>query len=183
MSASPFFLDLVNSLHIHGETRADDALMDPGAVADLLQRHGLDPVAGPGTLRQLQETRSLLRTAIEQLMDQGRLSSDTVEKLDAAASGALFRLRVSTADKGARVELEMTSGGPAAAAAHSFARFLADGDWRRLKLCLNGRCRWAFVDESRNLSRRWCSSDACGNLMKVRAFRRRASARKAPISM
>jgi len=40
---------------------------------------------------------------------------------------------------------------------------------------------WAFYDESKNRSRRWCSAAECGNLIKVRRFReRQRAARPAP---
>jgi len=52
---------------------------------------------------------------------------------------------------------------------------LADaGDWPRIKLCAAETCRWAFLDESRNRSRSWCSMDVCGNRAKARSFRSRA---------
>ena len=54
---------------------------------------------------------------------------------------------------------------------------LADaGDWARIKLCAAENCRWAFVDESRNRSRSWCSMETCGNRAKARSFRSRARA-------
>jgi len=42
---------------------------------------------------------------------------------------------------------------------------------RRVKVCANPDCHWAFLDQSHNLSRRWCRQWACGNLMNVRRFR------------
>jgi predicted RNA-binding Zn ribbon-like protein len=66
--------------------------------------------------------------------------------------------------------------------AHGFDRLLGqlvgvavtamlDGSWERLKACRN--CRWAFFDESKNRSARWCSMQLCGNRLKTRAYRRR----------
>jgi predicted RNA-binding Zn ribbon-like protein len=52
---------------------------------------------------------------------------------------------------------------------------LADaGVWPRVKLCGETTCRWAFLDESRNRSRAWCSMATCGNRAKARSFRARA---------
>ncbi|HET7857146.1 MAG TPA: CGNR zinc finger domain-containing protein [Gaiellaceae bacterium] len=48
---------------------------------------------------------------------------------------------------------------------------MLDRSWERLKTCRN--CRWAFFDESRNRSARWCSMELCGNRLKTRAYRRR----------
>jgi predicted RNA-binding Zn ribbon-like protein len=48
---------------------------------------------------------------------------------------------------------------------------MLDGSWERLKACRN--CRWAFFDESKNRSARWCSMSLCGNRLKTRAYRQR----------
>jgi len=48
---------------------------------------------------------------------------------------------------------------------------MLDGSWQRLKACRN--CRWAFFDESKNRSARWCSMSLCGNRLKTRAYRSR----------
>jgi len=38
-------------------------------------------------------------------------------------------------------------------------------------------CSWLFLDQSRNRSRRWCSSGDCGNRARGRRFRARSAAR------
>ena len=49
-----------------------------------------------------------------------------------------------------------------------------EDDWKRLKVCGRGTCRWAFYDHSRNNSSRWCASTVCGAREKSqRAYRRR----------
>ena len=53
------------------------------------------------------------------------------------------------------------------------ATAMATGSWSRFKACRSETCGWAFVDESRNASRTWCSMEVCGNREKARAFRRR----------
>lgn len=50
-----------------------------------------------------------------------------------------------------------------------------DGTWWRLKVCGNETCQWAFYDLSRNRSGRWCDMSSCGNVVKVRNYRRRAA--------
>lgn len=54
-----------------------------------------------------------------------------------------------------------------------------EGTWARLKACGNDTCQWAYYDHSRNFSRRWCASDACGNLMAARAYRARQREQRA----
>jgi predicted RNA-binding Zn ribbon-like protein len=40
---------------------------------------------------------------------------------------------------------------------------------QRLKIC--AQCRWLFLDQSRNHSRRWCSMSECGAQVKMRRYR------------
>ncbi len=53
---------------------------------------------------------------------------------------------------------------------------MIDGSWSRLKTCENDECRWAFHDQSKNRSAKWCSMQSCGNRMKARAYRARQEA-------
>jgi predicted RNA-binding Zn ribbon-like protein len=54
---------------------------------------------------------------------------------------------------------------------------MVDGSWSRLKTCENDECRWAFYDQSKNRSAKWCSMQSCGNRMKARAYRARREAK------
>lgn len=53
---------------------------------------------------------------------------------------------------------------------------LVDGRIERLQLCQRPECGWCYYDSTKNRSGRWCSSDPCGDVMKVRAFRARQAA-------
>jgi predicted RNA-binding Zn ribbon-like protein len=48
-----------------------------------------------------------------------------------------------------------------------------DGTWRRLKLCRERTCAFAYYDASKNGSGTWCSMDVCGNRAKARRRRER----------
>lgn len=43
----------------------------------------------------------------------------------------------------------------------------------RIKECGGPDCKWLFLDESRNRSRRWCEMSECGNRAKQRRYHRR----------
>jgi predicted RNA-binding Zn ribbon-like protein len=58
----------------------------------------------------------------------------------------------------------------------SLTTVLASEDAQRLGMCEAEGCGWFFVDESPNHSRRWCSSEVCGN----RERARRAYQKKRP---
>lgn len=57
--------------------------------------------------------------------------------------------------------------------AEAAAALLTSAELAKLKICHNETCGWFFVDRSRNLPRRWCSMDDCGNLAKARRHYRR----------
>jgi predicted RNA-binding Zn ribbon-like protein len=42
-----------------------------------------------------------------------------------------------------------------------------------VRACAAERCRWLFVDTSRNRARRWCDMRICGNREKARRFQQR----------
>jgi predicted RNA-binding Zn ribbon-like protein len=90
--------------------------------------------------------------------------------LDRLATALPVRIVPSTGN------LEPVDGGPRGALTRVLAsthNLVRAGVWERLKICPDDDCAWAFYDESRNRSRRWCSMKVCGNRQKVRAYRTR----------
>ncbi len=57
--------------------------------------------------------------------------------------------------------------------ADSAAEMLTTDDLTRLRNCPGKNCGWLFADTSKNNRRQWCDMQTCGNLAKVRRFRRR----------
>jgi predicted RNA-binding Zn ribbon-like protein len=57
---------------------------------------------------------------------------------------------------------------------HAAATLLTRGPLARVKAC--GGCRYLFLDETKNGSRRWCSMAECGTRAKMRRFVARRSA-------
>jgi predicted RNA-binding Zn ribbon-like protein len=55
----------------------------------------------------------------------------------------------------------------------ALAFLLVAGERERLRRCAAPDCRRAFIDLSRNRSRRYCSSRTCGNRLHVAAYRAR----------
>lgn len=55
----------------------------------------------------------------------------------------------------------------------SAADLLTSRDLRRVQQCARDGCDWLFLDLSKNQSRRWCSMDTCGSLVKSRRYYRR----------
>ena len=59
------------------------------------------------------------------------------------------------------------------AVSESAAEFMTSTAIGRLRECEGVGCGWLFEDVSRNHSRQWCDMQMCGNLAKVRRFRKR----------
>ena len=57
--------------------------------------------------------------------------------------------------------------------AEAAADLLSRADLHLLRRCGNPDCVLYFYDTTRNHRRQWCAMGTCGNLMKVRAFRKR----------
>jgi predicted RNA-binding Zn ribbon-like protein len=58
---------------------------------------------------------------------------------------------------------------------HAAVTLLTEGPLDRIKGC--GTCRFLFLDESRNRSRRWCSMEDCGTAEKIRRYVARRAGR------
>jgi len=136
-------------------------------LADWLRERGVKPTA-----RELDQAREV-REAIRELLQANNghpVEDDPAATLNRAAD--LAGLAVDFA----RAELAPQAGGCAGAVGCVLASVFAamtGGTWSRLKACRNEGCRWAFYDESRNRSARWCSMQLCGNRTKTRAYRTR----------
>lgn len=55
----------------------------------------------------------------------------------------------------------------------SAAALVTSDDLERLGRCPGPECGWLFLDASRSRRRQWCSMADCGNVAKVRRFRRK----------
>jgi predicted RNA-binding Zn ribbon-like protein len=130
----------------------------------------------PRMLEELLELRDLLRRIVEAVAADLEVPTRDVKGLNAFLEWADVRHRVHKTPEGLSLEtvpLVEADKWLAGAIALSAAEFLASGDRSRLKTCGNSGCRWVFYDDTKNRSRRWCDSNLCGNLFKVRRYRRR----------
>jgi predicted RNA-binding Zn ribbon-like protein len=165
--------EFVNTRDIEAGT---DVLSGPAALTRWLRERGLSQP--DATRRQLAEAVTL-REAIRELLavnhdgSGGGASSEAAATLTAAARR--FGLHaVFSADSGWR----LAPGGSGVEAGLGelvavVTRAMTAGTWRRLKVCRNDTCRWAFFDTSRSGAGKWCSMAVCGNREKARAWRAR----------
>jgi predicted RNA-binding Zn ribbon-like protein len=94
--------------------------------------------------------------------------------LEAAHRDALAHARLVRHGGGYDWALDDGPDRPARAVALAAVDLLRSERTARLKQCRN--CRWLFLDQSKNASRRWCSMAHCGTGAKVAATRERRRA-------
>ena len=75
-----------------------------------------------------------------------------------------------------RANVAGTPEGPLWPIVHAAAELLASPDRVRIRECGDKKCRWLFLDRSKNHSRRWCDMRVCGNRWKARRFHARIEA-------
>jgi predicted RNA-binding Zn ribbon-like protein len=163
--------DFLNTVNVEEGT---DELATASAFARWLRpdRADVSRVSTP-QLDLARRLRSALRSAAERHHDAAPPDRETNEELDALAGRLLLRVRI---DDVGRPALAPAAGGVAGYLAGVLGAVATDpAGWARLKICPDDRCRWAFLDESRNGSRRWCSMEVCGNRSKTRRYRQRAA--------
>jgi len=163
-------LDLVNSLHLDGRGGVNDRLTDDAWLERFRKRWELGAI-NETEWQRLHALRTLLRALAESLTD-GTPALGDIEQLSRWLPPLHSRLSTSDGTVHLDIEVDDELTNPTGRVAFAFARLIAD-QAERIRVCANPDCRWAFYDESRNRTRRWCSSQACGNVMKVRRHRAR----------
>jgi predicted RNA-binding Zn ribbon-like protein len=150
----------------------------------LVRAAAADEKAARRALRRAKELRELVYAIFRPVADGADPPAELLDELrdaerDALAGAHLAPAGAATAHGAMRwtwpPPRELTD--PLRPLAHAAVELLTSGPLDRLKIC--GNCRWLFLDQSRNHSRRWCSMEECGTQMKQRRFverRRRATA-------
>ncbi len=164
----------VNTLDVEDGT---DALAEPASASRWFAAQGLlgdaaSVRASAADVRHAIELRDALRAHLDAHHGEP-LNPAAAAVLDATAHRSRLTARFSGLDE---TTLEPEAGGVDGALGRLLAIVagaIADGTWRRLKVCPADDCRWAFYDESRNRSATWCDMKVCGNRAKVRGFRER----------
>jgi predicted RNA-binding Zn ribbon-like protein len=127
-------------------------------------------------LEDLLGLREFLRRIVETVAADQEVPTRDVKRLNGFLEWADVRHRMHKTPEGLKLEtvpLVDDDDWLVGAIALSAAEFLTSGDRSRLKVCGNSGCRWVFYDDTKNRSRRWCDSNLCGNLFKVRRYRSR----------
>jgi len=154
-----------------------DDLQQPGWLEQFLVTWEIQVETPPdaAVLAALVALRDLLKRMIESLAG-GQIADDDLATFNAILLKIPLHRTLVQDGEGYRLELAVVKKDwdwVQAEIAASFAHMLIDHDPRRLKLCANDYCRWAFYDDTKSRTKRYCTAEKCANLMKARRFRSR----------
>ena len=193
-------LEFTQTVGWQARDRADDALVDYGALVAWSERVGALRAEESASLRVLAAGHpAVAARVLGQALELRRASyrvfvavgtrevapAAEVEAMNRVVPEALAHRRLAPGQGLEFRWLWAPVAGPASLArplwlvAESAAELLTAPELARLRVCEADDCGWLFVDASRNRSRRWCDMSDCGNLAKVRRFRARRRARGA----
>jgi predicted RNA-binding Zn ribbon-like protein len=166
----------VNTLDV--ETGVDQ-IDDAAGLRTWLVTQGLatDPAPTNRDVRSAIDLREALRTALAANHDQADVPVDARQLLDAGAARADLSVEF-TPDRGWRTTVRAAGvDGALGTLLGRVVGAMSDGTWRRLKVCADDQCQWAFYDNSRAVTGKWCTMRVCGNRAKQQAWRDRQTGR------
>ena len=146
----------------------------------LLEVADLRPESAEAAYRDALKLRGALQDVFRAVAEEKAPASLDLETVRKHEIEALSRAELVQDDEGFRWEWRNPRdlSGMLWPVAHSAAGLLTSGDLDRLKHCAG--CYWAFLDASRNRSRRWCTMEVCGTDEKKRRYvAKRAAGRDA----
>jgi predicted RNA-binding Zn ribbon-like protein len=172
MTSLELIRDFVNTADLEDD---EDKLATTRGLQYWLVLHGLAQLRDRATESELAEAVRLREALRALLRAHTGVEVDTTaaaETLNEVAKAVAFRLRFSGPTIRFDSPLKGIAGGIGRVLA-AVAETMADGSWQRLKACRSDTCQWAFIDNARNGSRKWCDMAVCGNRAKARTFRRK----------
>ena len=149
----------------------DEAAVDR-ALADV-QRH---PRRAAERLRRAHALRATLGSVFGAVADGGDIPAPAWDALRAEVAEATAYAGLRVEHDQARLVWEDDLDGVLRRVAYA-AHLLLTGDrLHRVKRCAG--CPWLYLDQSKNLSRRWCAMDDCGKNVKMQRYVERRAARR-----
>ena len=145
-----------------------------------LRRQARDrPADAEAAFRRVLETRVYLHDIFDAIARGKPPARADLERLQRDEAEALSHGRLVPEDGQYRWSWadDQDLGRPLWPIIHAALTLVTDGPIDRVKGCAS--CRFLFVDESKNRSRRWCSMDDCGTEDKMHKYVARRSAARA----
>jgi predicted RNA-binding Zn ribbon-like protein len=152
-------------------------LFGAGAASSLARMQRNDPRGARGVLARATRAREALYAVVSAVAAGRLVPPEPLQALnrEVAAAGGLLRLTPQHSGRGFRWEVRepLDLAAPLRAVTWAAAELLASDALGRVRECEAPTCSWLFLDGTRNHSRRWCDTAACGNRERVRRHYRR----------
>lgn len=155
------------------------SLVGPAEAHRLARLAEAQPIRAAAALAEACRLREALHDVLVAVLQGKPVPPRELEAVSAWVASALARRRLIAARNGVRLGWEEAGDdllSPLREVAAAAARLLVSPELERVRMCgqcEEGRCGWLFLDGTRNRSRRFCSSDGCGNRAKVARHYRR----------
>jgi predicted RNA-binding Zn ribbon-like protein len=149
--------------------------IDARSGAEALKRWGEGP-EGPRIAERARSFRETLRHMADGIVRGRGISTEGLAAINFILAENDGSLRLERQGPGFRTRFASRPTQPIAllgAVAEAAADLLCGGRPQLIRRCGNPDCVFFFYDSTRNHRRQWCAMGTCGNLMKVRAFRKR----------
>lgn len=153
-------------------------LLSDRDARSLLRAASEDSAKARRVSRRARELRELLYAIFRPIAEGEDPDAELLARLREVERAALAEARLETDGNAMRWSWPATRelAAPLWPVAHAAVELLTRGPLDRVHVCAN--CRWLFLDQSRNRSRRWCSMDECGTQIKQRRFVERRRQRR-----
>lgn len=165
-----------------------DRLLEASDAQAWLAGAGLWVNDEPPTPTELDTARHL-REALRQVLTTNQaggrvgdksLDGKSLEALHAFAASARFRIDVQDTNQFLLISVDDGMDGALATLLAIVSHAQRDGSWARLRTCANPECAWVFFDRSHSGQSIWCEMKVCGNRLKNRRYRERATGNSQP---
>jgi len=152
--------------------------LDEREAMRLTRKAEREPVAARAAFARTLELRGDAYEVFAAIASGGRSPEPSLNRLKAAATEGLAHASLAGADGTVSIRWIATDDPDRAwwPVAYAGLEFLLHGQLDRVKGC--GGCRYLFLDETKNHSRRWCSMDDCGTREKMRTYVAKRAARR-----
>jgi predicted RNA-binding Zn ribbon-like protein len=130
--------------------------------------------AGLRVLKECRELREALAAVIYARLEDQNPGSAPLKVLERFFNAACERQKLAWSDR--RLHWEVSAAEkepeyPLLLIVRTACGLLLSHDMEKVRSCGDPRCRWLFLDTSKNHTRRWCNMKVCGNRMKARRFK------------
>ncbi|SNT62328.1 Conserved protein containing a Zn-ribbon-like motif, possibly RNA-binding [Asanoa hainanensis] len=137
------------------------------AYAGVVEAAVDEPAGEAAALERALRTRDYLDELFRSLADGGTPSAAALDRLRDDEAEAIAHARLDAGFAWSWHD-DHSALRPLWPVVHAAVDLLTAGPRERIKGC--GGCRFLFVDESKNRSRRWCSMEDCGTTEKMRRY-------------